>query len=164
MFSSYTKFKGKGYSRNRRATGLRRTTLKINYAADDILMASPNLKRKKKQDDDDSDDDEDIEVIDPKWNPGPRLTLMDTNHLRDVADDIFIDIQDTVVKRKQTLISLEGWMEKKQTSLPYSWLKRWVTVHDGWLLWSDRQIKVGKDGVNKKEKKRWIICRWIIFC
>ena len=40
---------------------------------------------------------------------------------------------------------------------PYSWLKRWVILKDGYLLWCDRQITVQK-GVTEEEKRRWNKC------
>ena len=46
-------------------------------------------------------------------------------------------------------------MERKQEHIPYSWLKRWVVLRDRYLLWSDRQISVGDNGVDSEERKRW---------
>ena len=33
----------------------------------------------------------------------------------------------------------EGWLEKKQSSVPYSWNKRWCVVRASFMVWSDIQ-------------------------
>ena len=51
-----------------------------------------------------------------------------------------------------------GWMQKKQHHPPYAWLTRWVIISEGHLLWSDRQITVGLNGLDGEEKRRWNKC------
>ena len=85
------------------------------------------------------------------------LSTYNTVRLDSVADDIFDDIQVSMQDSEKKLLPLKAWVDKKQSSPPYSWLKRWVTVVDGHLLWSDRQISVqGK--LTKEERKRWNKC------
>ena len=50
------------------------------------------------------------------------------------------------------------WLEKKNKHPPYPWQKRWVIIQDGYLLWCERQITVGLNGVDDQEKKRWNKC------
>merc|ERR1712176_1442375 len=40
------------------------------------------------------------------------------------------------------LPKLEGWLEKKQSSLPYSWNKRWCIVRASFMVWSDIQRSI----------------------
>ena len=70
-----------------------------------------------------------------------------------VLHGIFTDLQENLNEFKQ-----KGWMEKKQSVPPYKWLKRFVVLEQGYLLWSDRQITIGLHGVDAQEKKRWNKC------
>merc|ERR1712176_1224382 len=66
-------------------------------------------------------------------------------------------IYDAILERKENLEVLESWLEKKQQSPPYAWLKRWVVVKDGYMLWSSKHLKVQNE-VNEQEKERWSKC------
>jgi len=141
MFAGPSSVKSKSRSKKsskRSSIGMRGTTQRVNYFADDILSDSVKTMNNTKNED--------------------LLTTMNTARLNDITDDIFTDIQCTIQDSKMGLMELSGWMEKKQSSPPYSWLKRWVIVDYGYLLWSDRQITIGPKGVNKNEKKRWNKC------
>ena len=58
-------------------------------------------------------------------------------------------ISDSKVK----LPTLAAWLQKKQSSIPYQWQKRWVIVQEGYMLWSDtlRNIENPKDGKQRKK-------------
>eukprot|EP01084_Bolivina_argentea_P227733 384665_1 len=85
------------------------------------------------------------------------LLSYNTNRLQTITDDILADIQETIEQDSMKIVPLKAWLDKKQSSPPYSWLKRWTVVQDGYLLWSDRQISI-QNGVNKEEKRRWNNC------
>ena len=50
--------------------------------------------------------------------------------------------------RSEELPSLEGWLEKKKATAPWSWQKRWVVVAGSYILWSDKQQR----RINPKDK------------
>eukprot|EP00483_Globobulimina_turgida_P009528 UN09547 len=88
---------------------------------------------------------------------GSRHKRFGTNSLNNIADDIFNDIQRTVKANSVSLRQpLRGWLSHKQSSskILSKYVKRWVVVQDGYMLWSDRQMTVRK-GVSAQEKKRW---------
>ena len=72
---------------------------------------------------------------------------------RQITQKILTEMSNLAV-RKGSLVLLEGWLEKKQSAPPYSWLKRWVVVKESHLLWNSKQIKIN-DVKNRKERKKW---------
>merc|ERR550525_310352 len=58
-----------------------------------------------------------------------------------------------IANAKEDLPDLQGWLEKRQPHMPYSWQKRWVIVKGGFLLWTDRQKSIHnpKDSTQRKE-------------
>eukprot|EP01083_Nonionella_stella_P082486 227669_1 len=75
-----------------------------------------------------------------------------------MTEDLFTQMQEDASMRSQTLKPLEGWLERKQHSPPYSWLKRWVVVKSDYLLWSERHMDIVVDAVDATERKRWNKC------
>jgi len=59
---------------------------------------------------------------------------------------------ETVTQNSKKLPVLEGWLEKKKPSPPYSWQKRWVVVKGSHLLWSDRQRTI-EDPTKPEQRK-----------
>lgn len=108
-------------------------TLKLHGNVDDILSDSPNM------------------------NAAPSLNQMkdaNTMKLRHIASSIFHDMKDSVTKNKEKLVPIKGWIFHKQSKPPYKWLKRWVVIQNGYMLWSDRQMDIEND-IDTKEMKRW---------
>ena len=64
------------------------------------------------------------------------MQTMNTVRCNEAMDDILGDIKQEILIKSQSLKQLNGWMERKQHSPPYSWLKRYVMVKDKYLLWS----------------------------
>mmetsp|Transcript_68520 Transcript_68520/g.108822 ORF Transcript_68520/g.108822 Transcript_68520/m.108822 type:complete len:434 (-) Transcript_68520:142-1443(-) len=86
------------------------------------------------------------------------LKNMNTDRLQHMASDIFLDIKETINEDKATLHRLAGWLQRKQGHPPYSWLKRWVVVQDGYLMWNEWEMLPGEKGMDAEEKKRWNKC------
>eukprot|EP01084_Bolivina_argentea_P017822 33249_1 len=86
------------------------------------------------------------------------LEAYDTERLGDISSELFKDITLRIKDNRFKLVELNGWLLKKQSSVPYSWLKRWVIIEHGYILWSDRQMTIGQNGINNKEKIRWNKC------
>merc|ERR1712087_3298 len=49
---------------------------------------------------------------------------------------------------------LEAWLEKKQSTVPYSWPKRWAMVRGSFLVWSSIQ-RVMHDPRDPEERKKF---------
>eukprot|EP00484_Ammonia_sp_Unknown_P030947 CAMPEP_0197025572 /NCGR_PEP_ID=MMETSP1384-20130603/5852_1 /TAXON_ID=29189 /ORGANISM="Ammonia sp." /LENGTH=370 /DNA_ID=CAMNT_0042454111 /DNA_START=116 /DNA_END=1228 /DNA_ORIENTATION=+ len=90
-------------------------------------------------------------------NSQPKDSMHDnaTDRLNELTDDLLLDLEQDVSEHKSQLPPLQGWLSKKQS---YSWSKRWVLVREGYLLWSDREILPGEEGISAAEKKRWDFC------
>eukprot|EP01084_Bolivina_argentea_P156664 273029_1 len=59
-----------------------------------------------------------------------------------------------IANAKGDLPILSGWLEKKQSSMPYQWQRRWVVVKGSHFLWSDIQRDIN-DAKNIKERKKF---------
>ena len=84
---------------------------------------------------------------------GPSPKSLNVERFSAVMHNIYTDLES-----EHEVAAQKGWMERKQHSPPYQWLKRWVVAEEGYLMWSDRQITIGLNGVDKKERKRWNKC------
>eukprot|EP01084_Bolivina_argentea_P218524 370811_1 len=82
-------------------------------------------------------------------------TCRGTQRLNDV-NDIILDEMNALVGPP----GKSGWMDKKQSSPPYSWLKRWVMVKEGYILWSEWEI-TPDDEVDYREMRRWNKCIYL---
>eukprot|EP01083_Nonionella_stella_P067554 178752_1 len=80
-----------------------------------------------------------------------------TERLLRISSNLFNEMCISLESKQTQLGSSSGWLEKKQSSVPCAWLKRWVVLKDGFFLWSERQITIEND-VDRKEKRRWNQC------
>ena len=61
-----------------------------------------------------------------------------------------------IQEQKSSLPQLEGWLEKKSTSMARGYQKRWVAVSGSYILWSDWQRDIAEtDVTSSKERKKW---------
>eukprot|EP01084_Bolivina_argentea_P017824 33252_1 len=84
------------------------------------------------------------------------LSAYNTQRLSDISSELFKDITSTIIDNRNHLVELNEWLQHKQMN-GFSWLKRWVIIKNGYMLWSDRQITV-ENSVTKEEKLRWNKC------
>eukprot|EP01083_Nonionella_stella_P132190 401805_1 len=68
---------------------------------------------------------------------------------------IALDSRNVTVYRNIANVLLEDWLERKE---PGAWIKMWVVIRDEFMLWNDKRIVVGKNGVDTHEKKKWDTC------
>jgi len=61
---------------------------------------------------------------------------------------------DQIAVNKGNLPVLEGWLEKKSTSMGQGYQKRWVVVKGSYFLWCDIQREIVNEK-NLKERKKW---------
>jgi len=54
---------------------------------------------------------------------------------------------------KRFLIT-KGWLEKKSSSVPYNWHKRWTILKNSFMLWSEIEVAVG-DPKDKAERMKF---------
>eukprot|EP01083_Nonionella_stella_P016991 47452_1 len=90
----------------------------------------------------------------------PTCHSWNTQRLNDINDGIFAEMSDALQTKQQDLEVYSGWMDKKQSSAPYSWLKRWVVVKEGYILWSEWQMTVEHE-MDDKEMQRWNKCIYL---
>eukprot|EP01083_Nonionella_stella_P159405 519946_1 len=77
-----------------------------------------------------------------------------------IASDLYKELETIRDVDHQQLVSLNAWLERKQSAIPYGWLKRWVVLKTGYVLWSEWEQSV-QDEVDKKEINRWNRCIYL---
>eukprot|EP01083_Nonionella_stella_P020760 57600_1 len=84
----------------------------------------------------------------------------DTTRLDVIASDLFREMETMHQTEHQQLVSLNAWLEKKQSSIPYGWLRRWVVLKNGYILWSEWEQSVQHE-IDSKEMNRWNKCIYL---
>eukprot|EP01083_Nonionella_stella_P203233 741762_1 len=101
-----------------------------------------------------------VEAAQEPLHSKPTIHSWNTQKCLDITHDILSEMSQSMGTKQQQLVVYSGWMDKKQSSAPYSWLKRWVVVKDGSILWSEWQMAV-QHQVDDKEKRRWNKCIYL---
>ena len=69
-----------------------------------------------------------------------QLGYFYTPELTGVVSDLVNEVEAELVARKQELRFMNDWVHKRSNGLPYKWMKRWMVIREGFLMYSDRQI------------------------
>ncbi len=67
-------------------------------------------------------------VSDPRVSNCTRNKRMRTEALNDIANDIFLDMQNTIRMDRDSMMTLEGWIDKKQQAPPFGFHTRWCVL------------------------------------